>query len=194
MMMMMMPLLLYLVHDCDVFGYRLHYKNNYETFKLRMTWISMALTFCNLLIFKNRWERYRNLDVSNWYNMPLRFTKKCWHWKASNACSTGWMTGGGNTEIERKTREWRCLRFLVHFSALTIQENSAFTYFLGCKMNGKRFYIHDQIRKNHFILSFAKVCFASPKIFDINFRRISFTIERYGGYIHCYVLSKLSIR
>ena len=39
----------------DILFARLHYKNNYENFKLRMTWLSMLLTFCNLLVFQNRY-------------------------------------------------------------------------------------------------------------------------------------------
>eukprot|EP00794_Sanderia_malayensis_P014165 gene14165-15644_t len=50
---------------------KLHYKNVYEQFKLRMTWISMLLTFCNMLIFKNRLFDALFHAVLVWYYSSL---------------------------------------------------------------------------------------------------------------------------
>lgn len=50
---------------------KLHYKNKYENFKLRMTWISMALIFCNLLIFQNRFCDALFHAVIVWYYSSL---------------------------------------------------------------------------------------------------------------------------
>ncbi|XP_065055401.1 ion channel TACAN-like [Rhopilema esculentum] len=50
---------------------KLHYKNNYENFKLRMTWISMMLILFNLLVFKNRFFDAIFHAVLVWYYSSL---------------------------------------------------------------------------------------------------------------------------